>query len=112
MEELLNEVIKYYEELQSDVPDNLSLPNFHKAMGNLIVYKNSNQLEPPTNNDCEHLYVSEFDYYGSGVKKYYHIKIINKTEKFIEFEWIGSGTKQLMPLKTFNEVFTIEEKLQ
>ena len=45
MEELLNEVIKYYQELQSDNPDNLALPNFHKAMENLIVYNESNRLE-------------------------------------------------------------------
>lgn len=98
-------------QLTTGYPDSVAVQQALLQVWNEVVQE-SNQLEPPTNNDCEHLYISEFDYYTVGNKKYYHIKVINETEKFIEFEWAGSGTKQLMPLKTFNEVFTIEEKLQ
>ncbi|OGU55435.1 MAG: hypothetical protein A2V66_16820 [Ignavibacteria bacterium RBG_13_36_8] len=36
MDELLNEALKHYKNLQQNEPDNLSLPKFHKAMQALI----------------------------------------------------------------------------
>ena len=69
------------------------------------------QMQAEVSDDCERLYISEFDYFVDGQKKYYHIKVINKTDKFIEFEWVWSGSKQLMSLKRFNEIYKIEEEL-
>lgn len=69
------------------------------------------QVEAKVSDDCERLYISEFDYFVDGQKKYYHIKVINRTDKFIEFEWVWSGAKQLMPLTRFNAIYKIEEEL-
>lgn len=36
MDELLNEALKHYKDMQQPEPDNLSLPKFHEAMQKLI----------------------------------------------------------------------------
>jgi hypothetical protein len=47
MNELLNEVIKHYKDMQQLEPDNLSLPKFHEAMQRLIEQQESVPAETP-----------------------------------------------------------------
>lgn len=44
MDELLNEALKHYKDMQQPEPDNLSLPKFHEAMQKLIERQESAPL--------------------------------------------------------------------
>ena len=47
-----------------------------------------------------------------GSKRYFDIRIIYETEKFIKFEYVNSGCREIITQEEFKSKYTIEEVLK
>lgn len=72
----------------------------------------ANPVENRVSDDfLRELIISEFDYFATDKKKYYHIRTLIEAEDFTKFQWVDSGFNKIMTTKRFNEKYTIEKEL-